>query len=851
MDGIAFLKTVRERFGDMPFILFTGRGREEVVIEAINHGADFYIQKGGDPMAQFAELSYKIRQAVRRKQAERSLLESEQRFSDIINFLPDATFAIDRSGQVISWNRAIEELTGVPAGEMLGKGDYAYAVPFYGSRRRMLINLINEPDEKLAKYHPAISRSGNSLTAECDLSLPQGRRILVLAKAGPLYNPYAEIIGAIESMRDITDRKRDESALQQVSLELRLIFKNMINAFVVWESVFDEQGKYVSFHFGQFNDAYARIANVKYEDVHGRDIFEVWPTTEMSWVEVYGSVATTGIPRVFDMYHEPTKGWYHCNAYRPTDSPAKICVFFEDINERRQAETELRAAYEQLTAAEEELREQFDELTLSEQRTRESEAKYRDLVESANSIILKWDKNGTITFFNEFAQRFFGYSPEEIIGRSVMDTIVPSTESGSNRDLRCMIDEIIAQPGDHLFNENENVTREGKRVWIRWQNKILQDEKGRFDGLFSIGTDITERKQAERALLDSEKRYRDLFELNNAVMLIINPENGGIVDVNSAASRYYGYSHEEFSRMAITALNIADPAITRQNLARAVEKNGAVFSLRHRKKDGEVRDVDVFSAPITLGGQRLLHSIIQDVTGRRWAEEALRKNEEKYRTLFENMLEGFAYCRMIYDEGGRPADWVYLDVNAAFERLTGLKNITGKWVLEAIPDIGALNPELIETYGRVASTGTSEIFEINFVPLKMWMKVSVFSPERGYFVAVFDDMTTRKAAEISLQAKTEELDRFFSVTLDLLCIADMDGYFHKLNKSWQTTLEYSEEELMSHRFLDFVHPDDLESTLASIAALKGQSEVLNLSTGTGAMTALTAGLSGSRTHMAT
>ena len=85
MDGIAFLKVVRERFGDIPFILFTGRGREEVVIEAINNGADFYVQKGGDPKAQFAELAHKVRQAVRRKRAEITLAEQEQRYLDIQN----------------------------------------------------------------------------------------------------------------------------------------------------------------------------------------------------------------------------------------------------------------------------------------------------------------------------------------------------------------------------------------------------------------------------------------------------------------------------------------------------------------------------------------------------------------------------------------------------------------------------------------------------------------------------------------------------------------------------------------------------------------------------------------------
>ena len=169
MNGIELLKACRRDFGEIPFILFTGRGREEIVIEAIESGADFYLQKGGDPVSQFAELSHKIRQALRRKEAERSKQESEQRLSDIIDFLPDATFAIDRAGTVIAWNRAVEEMTGVPAGTMLGKGDREYAVPFYGTKRPTLIDLVNEPDEAISPLYSHISRSGGVLTAETNL----------------------------------------------------------------------------------------------------------------------------------------------------------------------------------------------------------------------------------------------------------------------------------------------------------------------------------------------------------------------------------------------------------------------------------------------------------------------------------------------------------------------------------------------------------------------------------------------------------------------------------------------------------------------------------------------------------
>ncbi len=110
MDGIEFLKQVRDRGLSTPFILFTGKGREEVVIEAINNGADFYLQKGGDARPQFAELRHKILAALERRRAIDALRDSEQRLSDIINFLPDATFAIDTAGKIIAWNKAIEKM---------------------------------------------------------------------------------------------------------------------------------------------------------------------------------------------------------------------------------------------------------------------------------------------------------------------------------------------------------------------------------------------------------------------------------------------------------------------------------------------------------------------------------------------------------------------------------------------------------------------------------------------------------------------------------------------------------------------------------------------------------------------
>ncbi len=152
-------------------------------------------------------------------------------------------------------------------------------------------------------------------------------------------------------------------------------------------------------------------------------------------------------------------------------------------------------------------------------------------------------------------------------------------------------------------------------------------------------------------------------------------------------------------------------------------------------------------------------------------KQELTKSEERYRSLFENMTEGFAYCRMLFEDG-QPVDFIYLDVNDAFERQTGLKDVVGKRVSEVIPDIKEATPELFEIYGRVALTGKPERFEIYLEPLDMWLSISVYSPEKEYFVAVFDVITERVQAEsqrdASLETLRESEERFRTAVESLL-----------------------------------------------------------------------------------
>ncbi|MGB7993834.1 PAS domain S-box protein, partial [Methanoregula sp.] len=213
MDGIQFLVEVRNRFGPIPFILFTGRGREDVVILAVDKGADSYVQKGGETKSQFAELAHKIRMAIKRRTVESRKEESQGILKTVITEAKEGIIAYDRDLRITLWNRFMEELTGLNAADVQGKITYEL-FPFIEQTAN---------DELMRKALSGITTE----TAEFEFSIPStGKKGWVKSIYTPNYDASGTITGVIGIVRDVTERKQAEEAFQESEERYRKIFEN-------------------------------------------------------------------------------------------------------------------------------------------------------------------------------------------------------------------------------------------------------------------------------------------------------------------------------------------------------------------------------------------------------------------------------------------------------------------------------------------------------------------------------------------------------------------------------------------------------------------------------------------------
>jgi CheY-like chemotaxis protein/Tfp pilus assembly protein PilF len=206
ISGIEFLKIVRAKGDTIPIIIFTGVGRENTAIEALNNGADFFLKKGEDPNAQFRNMVHMIKQAVERRSMGRAIGTSQRLLAETISFFSEPAYALDREGKVIAWNRGIAEFTGIEPKNMLGKGDGNYSVAFFGHKAAMLTDMIFDNDTTIEKNGYTITNKGKgAVSAWTKTTGKKGEDRVLLMKAAALHDGKGVFISSIGTVRDITD----------------------------------------------------------------------------------------------------------------------------------------------------------------------------------------------------------------------------------------------------------------------------------------------------------------------------------------------------------------------------------------------------------------------------------------------------------------------------------------------------------------------------------------------------------------------------------------------------------------------------------------------------------------------
>ncbi|MCE0499231.1 MAG: PAS domain S-box protein [Methylacidiphilales bacterium] len=321
----------------------------------------------------------------------------------------------------------------------------------------------------------------------------------------------------------------------------------------------------------------------------------------------------------------------------------------------------------------------------------------------------------------------------------------------------------------------------GEVVWVNISILRRRCDDGSFEHLTTV-VDITERKRAESEL----KLFRELIDRSSNGILVVEPSTARFLDINESACRDFGYTREEM--LALTVFDVTvelDHAVFDAQVEQLKKAGHALVEHLHRRKDGTTFLGEVNLSFVSLDREYLVVNI-RDITERKQAELALVRSESRHRLLFENMLEGYAYCRIIYEQG-QARDFVYLEVNDAFGALTGLKNVVGKKASEVIPGIRESNPQLFEVYGRVALTGEPERYETFVQPLSIWFSISVYSHEKEHFTAVFENVTERKRVEAQLRLQSSALE----AAANSIVITDSKGIVEWANAAFTTSTGYS------------------------------------------------------------
>ena len=598
MDGIRFLQALRSRKDMTPFIIFTGKGREEVAMQALNSGADFYLQKGGGRDVQFVELAHMITQSVRRKKGEEALRLSEQRYRAVVEgqtefisrFLPDGTHVFVNEAYCRYYNKTREEILGTRFIPGIPKSEQA---------------LVKKHFASLTPDHPVATIEHRNI-------MPDGQVRWQWWSDRAIFNPDGRVTEYQSVGQDITDRKEAEELVKISELRYRSLFESV------------PVGLYRIAPDGKILDVNPALVQILgYPDrksLLAKNVRELHsePKDQNGW---QACIAREGVVYGFEVQlqkFDKTVIWVRTTSRAVRDEYGDIQYvegILEDITGRRQAEEKLEdmnlalhAAYGQLAATEIELRQKYNELFSTEKELRESEGKYREFVELLPEPVFEIDNEGMILFTNPVGFQSFGYGQEDLKrGVNAFEMLVPQDRERAGKNIRRILN------GETLGGLEYTALRKDGSTFpiIIHSSPIIRENRP--VGLRGILFDMTKLKEAEDALEESEMRYRVIFE-NTGTATILVDESTIISHVNSEFEKLSGYSKEEIegirSWTELVVKEDVDWMLSQHHLRR--EKRDAAlkkYEFRFIKKSGEIRDC-ILTVDMIPGTKKSVASLV-------------------------------------------------------------------------------------------------------------------------------------------------------------------------------------------------------------------------------------------------
>lgn len=550
LDGIGLLQQIRRQYPDLPFVLFTGKGREDIVIQAFDAGADYYVQKGRDVQSQFRELSHKIRLAVEKRYADRALRESEERYRNVVQDQNEFICRFRPDGTYIFANNAFCRTFGVAEDVVINRR-FTPLMPAEDARaiRDHLASLTREnpqgtiehrirlPDGTV-RWHQWIDRAIFSESGALVEYQSVGRDITEQKIAElNLQKTHDELLSAFEQLTATEEELRtsylDLASSQRTLEERELILDAIIQASPIPQFVIDKNHHVL--YWNQALAAYSGIAahEIVGTDQHWRAFYEkkrpcladlIVDSAQDRMPEWYldrfeKSHLIDGAYTATDFFsHMGWEGkWLHFTAGLIRDRNGAIIgavETLEDITEQKQKEAELAsehqelaASFEQLAATEEELRNNYEQLTHLEAELRESRELYRGVVEDQTELICRFRPDGTFIFVNDAYCRYFNKSKKEILGGIFRPEVFIDDCEQVRDTFRALT------PDSPVASVNQRIVfPDGTIRWQNWVDRAIFDGTGTPIEYQSAGRDITDVMAAELKLQKKNEMLHAAFE---------------------------------------------------------------------------------------------------------------------------------------------------------------------------------------------------------------------------------------------------------------------------------------------------------------------------------------------------